>query len=398
MQGTPNHRGGPGDHAHASDAVTPGASVAAQFGGGDALDTHGFETPGQASPARNRSQEGGRSQQEGLGHSNSRGRSAALDAAAAALGAPQAADAAPAASPEPLSKPRLRVQGADIILEDAASPKVVEANGGGAAQHGAPAEAADTAAAGAAGGAAAAGAAAAGAGGRPAALAGASSQQQQLLAGLPQQLLAGPSGRAAQSHEHELQLRLASRTVTGASNMAIASNRAPAPHGDDRWALGGRLGGVWGARHRRLHGCLALAALPHLHRWPCGLLTQPAPCSTLPRLQPGAARPGGRRHARRPAHQQQRAPGGGAGPHEVPQVGCSASRFCCLPVQPVPVPVQRCAVSVPASGRPDARMHSSLPAPLRCPVHCRHPAAQPPDRPLPCAAPAPALPTNLAAR
>ena len=266
---TPARDSGAHADAGASDAATPGhTSVAAHFGGGDlaGLDTPGgAASPGESSPARHRSQEG-RSANDAaaLQHSGSRGRAAALGGsdAAAARAAPAAAapDAAPAAA-EPLSKPRLRVQGADIILEDAASPRAT-ANGDRDVQQ-QPGEAA---------------AAAAGGGGpvaqQPAAAAARQQQQQQqeteqqvqqrLLAQVMaqanqhQQHLAAMRG--SQSHEHELQLRLASRTATGASNMAIASTRHPVPHGDDRW-VGGWMHGCGVSTS---HSCGAPAAWPVL--------------------------------------------------------------------------------------------------------------------------------------
>ncbi len=229
-----------------SEAATPGASVAAVRGEHDhVLETPEFDTPGQASPGRLRSLEGGRSLGDGGGLDSSRGRSGGLHAAAAAALAD--AVAAPAAAAEPLSKPRLRVQGADIILEDAASPKDAAENGGGAAPR-PPQEQQQLGAAAAAPGQAAG--AAAGGGG---AGAGAPIQQPAAPPALPQQaqqqaqqhvqpppLNLAAAMRVSQTHEHELQLRLASRTATGVSNMAIASTRPPVthplPHADDRCA------------------------------------------------------------------------------------------------------------------------------------------------------------------
>lgn len=235
-----------------SEAATPGASVAAVRGGDDhMLETPEFDTPGQASPTRHRSQEGGRSLGDGAAAlDSSRNRSGGLHAAAVAALAE--AVAAPANAAEPLSKPRLRVQGADIILEDAASPKDAAENGGGSAQR--PPQDQPQLAAAAAGLPAQAPVAAAGNAGagtsaaaqQPAALAG-QPQQQQSTQPPPLNLAAM---RVSQAHEHELQLRLASRTATGVSNMAIASTRPlathPLPHGDDRCGelLMGRQGRV----------------------------------------------------------------------------------------------------------------------------------------------------------
>lgn len=177
------------------------------------------------------------------------GATAGLEAAAAALAAPDA--------PGPLSAPRLRVQGADIILEDAVSPKAPDTGEPGSAgrqldSNGTAAVAGATSqAAGARSPAEAAAAAAAAPANHSsqqgpvqnqaaaAVLAGQQQQQQQQAA--PQQHHLVAAARALQSHEHELQLRLASRTATGASNMAVVSSR-PTPlnsgagpaHGDDR--------------------------------------------------------------------------------------------------------------------------------------------------------------------
>lgn len=232
-----------------SEAATPGASVAAVRGGDDhMLETPEFDTPGQASPTRHRSQEGGRSLGDGAAAlDSSRNRSGGLHAAAVAALAE--AVAAPANAAEPLSKPRLRVQGADIILEDAASPKDAAENGGGSAQR--PPQDQPQLAAAAAGLPAQAPVAAAGNAGagtsaaaqQPAALAG-QPQQQQSTQPPPLNLAAM---RVSQAHEHELQLRLASRTATGVSNMAIASTRPlathPLPHGDDSRLRGHDAGG-----------------------------------------------------------------------------------------------------------------------------------------------------------
>lgn len=251
-----------------SEAATPGASVAAVRGGDDhMLETPEFDTPGQASPARHRSQEGGRSLGDGAAAlDSSRNRSGGLHAAAVAALAE--AVAAPAAAAEPLSKPRLRVQGADIILEDAASPKDAAENGGGSAQR--PPQDQPQLAAAAAGVPAQAPVAAAGNAGagtsaaaqQPAALAGQPPQQQNTQP--PPLNLAAM--RVSQAHEHELQLRLASRTATGVSNMAIASTRAlvthPLPHGDDRCGelLMGRQGRLqsW----ESIGGCAFASASP----------------------------------------------------------------------------------------------------------------------------------------
>lgn len=240
----------------ASEAATPGASVAAQHGDqyASALDTPGAPSPGQGSPAHHRSQAGDGQLAE-LGRSGSRGRtSIGLEATAAALAnSPQAAAGtpvaagAPADSPEPLSKPRLRVQGTDIILEDAASPPAEEA-------------AVAVAAAGAAASSKQARAAVAVAGNGqvqqpPVQVAAAAkhggmqqleavpamppSPQQQLGAPIPQHHLVA-AARVLQSHEHELQLRLASRHATGNSTLAVAGSKALAGtvtatgQGDDR--------------------------------------------------------------------------------------------------------------------------------------------------------------------
>ena len=105
--------------AHGSEpAATPGASVAALRGGTSQFDTPVAPSPGQMSPARHRSQDEHRSDAAAADWSAGRsGRGPGLEAAAAGL-AQAALDSAAA---EPLAKPRLRVQGADIILEDAAA-------------------------------------------------------------------------------------------------------------------------------------------------------------------------------------------------------------------------------------------------------------------------------------
>ncbi|PRW56895.1 hypothetical protein C2E21_4385 [Chlorella sorokiniana] len=232
---TPAPLAGPPDLLHTSEAATPGASVAAVRGEHDhVLETPEFDTPGQASPARHRSLGDGAAALD-----SSRGRSGGLHAAAVAALAD--AVAAPAAAAEPLSKPRLRVQGADIILEDAASPKDAAENGGGPAQRLEQQQVAAAAAAGAPG--QAAGAAAGGAGASASAAAQqpavmpTQQQQQQQQQVQPPPLNLAAAMRVSQTHEHELQLRLASRTATGVSNMAIASTRAPITHplahGDD---------------------------------------------------------------------------------------------------------------------------------------------------------------------
>lgn len=333
---TPAPLAGPPD-LQVSEAATPGASVAAVRGEHDhVLETPEFDTPGQASPARHRSNEGGRSLTDGAQLDSSRSRSAGLHAAAAALAEVAASPAAAAAAAEPLSKPRLRVQGADIILEDAASPKDAAENGGGAA-HRPPQEQPrpQQLAAGAAAAAGGAGASASAAAQQPAAP---PTQQQQQQPQQPQQHVQPPplnlaAMRVSQAHEHELQLRLASRTATGVSNMAIASTRPPAthplPHGEDRCAglanrpVGGR---VWW-----LSG-YTLDSLCSLHVWVLAKLVKaPTPCRCLsptppdtaclpptPPLQP-AARPRCRRRRRRggPRQRRQRR-GGGAGAHQVP--------------------------------------------------------------------------------
>ncbi len=265
------------DAGQASEAATPGASVAAQHGGdrhtGSMFDTpgEGPPSPGQGSPAQHRSQEGRSNSRRGLSSTGPN-----LEAAAAVL-----ASADGAAAPGPLTAPRLRVQGADIILEDA-SPKAADPGsskqpaGGGVGN-------AAVAAAPAANDKSVQQAAAAGAalpanhlpstGGQQqqppqqqapsataAATAAAAQQQQQPHHPPPQQHHLVAAARASQSHELELQLRLASRTATGASNMALASSRptqqqlnSGAGLGDDRWA------------GMELRACTAVPQAPWLH-------------------------------------------------------------------------------------------------------------------------------------
>lgn len=161
----------------------------------------------------------------------------------------EAADAAAPAS-GPLSAPRLRVQGADIILEDAASPKAADpgstpqpaGGGGGDAANAAPA--AVVAKAGLRVATSGASPPSGGNDAHPSATAQQlhaqqqqaaqppAPQQQQQPQPAPPHLPAAPqqhhlvaAARASQSHELELQLRLASRTATGISNMALASSR-----------------------------------------------------------------------------------------------------------------------------------------------------------------------------
>ncbi|KAL4421144.1 hypothetical protein ABPG77_000779 [Micractinium sp. CCAP 211/92] len=179
------------DAGQASEAATPGASVAAQHGGdrhtGSMFDTpgEGPPSPGQGSPAQHRSQEGRSNSRRGLSSTGPN-----LEAAAAVL-----ASADGAAAPGPLTAPRLRVQGADIILEDA-SPKAADPG----------------------------------------------SSKQPAGGGVGNAAVAAaPAADDKSSHELELQLRLASRTATGASNMALASSRptqqqlnSGAGLGDDR--------------------------------------------------------------------------------------------------------------------------------------------------------------------
>jgi hypothetical protein len=233
----------------AGEAATPGASVAAHQGDRQtsALDTPGPPSPGHTSPTPHRSQEEGRSVSRGRG-------SAGLEAAAAAgmdgRGDPAAAAAAPAppAAAEPLSRPRLRVQGADIILEDASSPKAATAPAANGVPAAAPQRSSTPAAA------------------RPADPLGPALQPASRAPhGSPGAAAAQPppphtqhsgpfhgSGvRSAQSHEHELALRLASRTATGVSNVAMASSKPhiALPHGDERWVPPLARAAVGPARH-----------------------------------------------------------------------------------------------------------------------------------------------------
>ncbi|PSC69571.1 ATP synthase gamma-subunit [Micractinium conductrix] len=185
----------------ASEAATPGASVTAQHGD---RHTAALDTPGQGSPMRHCSLEG---------RSNSKQHGSAgpgLEDAAAAL-AGVADSPAMAAAAEPLSKPRLRVQGADIILEDAPSPKAPTPVEPSASSR----QLAAAAALGNGGGVASS----------PAAAAAPAGAQQHAQAAALQQHHVVAAARASQSHEHELQLRLASRTVTGLSNLAVVSSR-----------------------------------------------------------------------------------------------------------------------------------------------------------------------------
>lgn len=289
---TPARDSGGHDLGAASDAATPGhTSVAAQFAADAAgLDTPGGATsPGEASPARHRSQEGRPAQDPaGLLHYNSRGRTSGhsgSDAAAARAASGAAAPDAALAAAEPLSKPRLRVQGADIILEDAASPRTTT-NGGGATQQ----QLGEPPAAAAAGGAGPAAQ-------QPALTAQQLEQreqqeQRQLLAQVvqasnqhQQQQHLAALARGSQSHEHELQLRLASRTGTGASNMAIAGSRQ-VPHADDRWVVAPGMGCMPSADSCRLCARLPIerAASRSLFSLPVPVLPARESCkpTTLP--------------------------------------------------------------------------------------------------------------------
>ena len=199
--------------AHASELATPGASVAAQRGNASVL-SHtpgGPPSPGQASPTRHRSQEGSSLLIDAFG-----GRTGSRTMNS--LGLETAGSGAAAAAAEPMAKPRLRVQGTDIILEDTASPKAAVAGQAGAsscqqlAAAAGPSQQATAATLGVQQQ-------------RP--------QQSQQQAGGAQQppfiaaAAAVAAARTSQSHEHELQLRLASRTVTATSNQAMASGRLP---------------------------------------------------------------------------------------------------------------------------------------------------------------------------
>ena len=219
--------------AHASELATPGASVAAQRGNTSVL-SHtpgGPPSPGQGSPTRHRSQEGSSLPLDAFG---GRTGSRAMNSLGLETAGSGAAVAPAAAAAEPMSKPRLRVQGTDIILEDAASPKAaVAAQAGASGSH-------QLAAATAAPNQQAATATHGVQQQRP--------QQSQQQAGGGQQhpfipaAAAAAAARTSQSHEHELQLRLASRTVTATSNQAMASGRLPTlppggmshAEGDDR--------------------------------------------------------------------------------------------------------------------------------------------------------------------